>query len=92
MRRIRFKTDRDTYTLTGGTGTPWYFGFANHAASQGRQLSPPVPKWRTRPESGFSSGPSGLKFGIIISSNITDMVWDFPDPGTPHMIAENGAF
>jgi hypothetical protein len=92
MRRIRFKTERDTYTLTRGACTPWYFGFANHAASQGRPLSPPVPKWRTRPPSGFSSDPSGLQFGIIMFSNNTDTVCDFPDPWTPHTIAENGAF
>ena len=74
MRRIRFKAELDTYTLTEGTSKPTYFGFANHAASQGRLLSPPVPKWRTRPARGFSSDPSGLQFGIIIFSNRTDMV------------------
>ena len=92
IRRIRFKTERDTYTLAGGTWTPRYFDFANHAASQGRQLSPPVPKWRTRPASGFSSDPMVLQLGIIIFSSNTDTVWDLPDPWTPHMIAENGAF
>lgn len=92
MRRIRFKTERDTYTLAGGTWTPRYFDLANQAASQGRQLSPPVPKWSTRPASGFSSDPMVLQLGIIMFSNNTDTVWDLPDPWTPHIIAENGAF
>ena len=29
---------------------------------------------------------------MIIFSNNTDTVWDFPEPWTPHTIAENGAF
>ena len=55
-------------------------------------VDPPSPKWRTRPLRALCETPMALQPETSMFSSRTETVCDFPDPWTPHTMAENGAF
>lgn len=92
-RRILVREERETNTLIlGGHALAMLLSSPRKAASHGRELEPPSPKWSTRPLKVLYETPIASQPETSMFSSKTETVCDLPEPWTPQTMTENGAF